>query len=307
MTDINEEAIKCIVASVVAGYQDSIRKSQCFGENWSDEPKSACLSVGSDNVEILVEASGRHVHLSETDIERLFGKGYRLTPKKKLSQIGQFACEERVTLIGPKNIYRNVAVLGPARKNTQVELSISDAKFLGVDAPVNMSGNLKGAGDIIIAAGKEAIAAKSCAIVAQNHIHMTPDQARTWGFKDNQTVSVSMKTARPITFDNVVIRVSETAGLAMHIDFDEANACLFETGDTGIINCTDKGLRLVKSSIDSGMKAEAGIDKKFVTEDDILKFIRKNGTKDLVLKRGTVLSALAKDLISKKKISVNFL
>ena len=110
---INEEVIKNIVKEVVSGYQTM-------------PPKK----TGQNDVEVLVEASGRHVHLSQQDIERLFGKGYKLTPKKNLSQIGQFASEERVTLIGPKNIYRNVAVLGPARKETQVEISLSDARFL---------------------------------------------------------------------------------------------------------------------------------------------------------------------------------
>ena len=131
---INEEVIKNIVKEVVSGYQTM-------------PPKK----TGQNDVEVLVEASGRHVHLSQQDIERLFGKGYKLTPKKNLSQIGQFASEERVTLIGPKNVYRNVAVLGPARKETQVELSLSDARFLGVDAPLRMSGDLSGAAGIIIA------------------------------------------------------------------------------------------------------------------------------------------------------------
>ena len=308
---INEEAIKQVVTEIVNKYQMAGRISCEAGSNagasqlFGNDAKVCCKS--QDNVEILVEASGRHVHLSEADIEKLFGKGYKLTPKKNLSQPGQFASEERVTLIGPKNIYKNVAVLGPARKETQVELSISDAKFLGVDAPVNMSGNLVGAGDIIIATDKEAISAKGSCIVAQNHIHITPSQAEQWGFYDGQIVSVSMKTARPVTFDGVVMRVSSQAGLAMHIDFDEANACAFKTGDKGVINCTDSKVRLACSDAASSSETPCvGIKKKFITEEDIKKAL-KNGGNNISVPKGAILSAPAKDLVNSKKITVKFI
>lgn len=290
---INEEVIKNIVKEVVAGYQTTPQKKTC-----------------QNDVEILVEASGRHVHLSERDIERLFGKGYKLTPKKNLSQIGQFASEERVTLIGPKNIYRNVAVLGPARKETQVELSLSDARFLGVDAPLRMSGDLNGAADIIIATETESIAAKGSTIVAKNHIHMTPAQANQWGFSDGQEVSVSMRTMRPITFDGVVIRVSDEAGLAMHIDFDEANACMFKNGNTGVINalaptaCSVGALNKQETP-----KAEAGtaLRKHFITEEDIRKVLKNTNAVKISVPKNSILSAPAKDYVNKEKITLMFI
>lgn len=290
---INEEVIKSIVKEVVAGYQDA--KSPQNSQN---------------NVEILVEASGRHVHLSEQDIERLFGKGYKLTPKKNLSQIGQFASEERVTLIGPKNIYRNVAVLGPARKETQIELSLSDARFLGIDAPLRMSGDLAGAADIIIATEKESISAKKCAIVAKNHIHMTPAQANQWGFSDGQEVSVSMRTIRPLTFDGVVIRVSNEAGLAMHIDFDEANACMFKNGDTGVINAANTStcrVETLNKQEQPKAEAAAALRKHFITEEDIRKILKNTNATKISVPKSAILSAPAKDYVNKEKITLMFI
>ncbi len=295
---INEEIIKNIVKEVVEGYRPA------------PQAKAGQSKAGQSDVEILVEASGRHVHLSERDIERLFGKGYKLTPKKNLSQIGQFASEERVTLIGPKNIYRNVAVLGPARKETQVELSLSDARFLGIDAPLRMSGDLSGAADIIIATDKESISAKGCAIVAKNHIHMTPAQANQWGFSDGQEVSVSMRTARPISFDGVVIRVSDEAGLAMHIDFDEANACMFKNGNTGVINasgpvCVSVGM--LNKQEEPKAEAVAALRKRFITEEDIKKALKNTNATKLSVPKNAILSAPARDYINKEKINLIFI
>ena len=127
---INEELVRQIITKVVSGYQE---QNKVQAEEKPPVIKTVTCPVSEQDVEILVEASARHVHLTEEDIETLFGKGYKLTPVKKLTQVGQFACKERVTLIGPKNIYRNVAILGPARKETQVELSLTDARFLGVN------------------------------------------------------------------------------------------------------------------------------------------------------------------------------
>ncbi len=295
---INEEIIKNIVKEVVEGYRPA------------PQAKASQSKAGQSDVEILVEASGRHVHLAERDIERLFGKGYKLTPKKNLSQIGQFASEERVTLIGPKNIYRNVAVLGPARKETQVELSLSDARFLGIDAPLRMSGDLSGAADIIIATDKESISAKGCAIVAKNHIHMTPAQANQWGFSDGQEVSVSMRTARPISFDGVVIRVSDEAGLAMHIDFDEANACMFKNGNTGVINasgpvCVSVGM--LNKPEEPKAEAGAALRKRFITEEDIKKALKSTNATKLSVPKNAILSAPARDYINKEKINLIFI
>ncbi len=177
---------------------------------------------------ILVETSARHVHLSAEDLEKLFGTGASLTPKKDLSQPGQFACEERVKLVGPKKEIANVIILGPVRPATQVELSYTDARTLGVDAPLRESGDLAGtpglklvgpAGEVEIGAG---------AIVAKRHIHMTPEDAEKYGVENGQIVSVKVDSERSAVLGDVVIRVSPKFSLAMHIDTDEANAaCAF--------------------------------------------------------------------------------
>ncbi|MBQ6607542.1 MAG: phosphate propanoyltransferase [Firmicutes bacterium] len=306
---INEELVRQIITKVVSGYQE---QNKVQTEEKPPVIKTVTCPVSEQDVEILVEASARHVHLTEEDIETLFGKGYKLTPVKKLTQVGQFACKERVTLIGPKNIYRNVAILGPARKETQVELSLTDARFLGVNAPVRMSGDLRDAADIIIATDKESIAAKGCAIVAQNHIHMTPDQAKQWCFTDGEEVSVKMSTARPLTFDGVVVRVSETAGLAMHIDFDEANACLFKDGDMGLIKRSRCGttaqINLPKmKGEEKKLEMAVAINKRFITEEDIKKALKNVNYSGLTLPKAAILSAPAKDYINREKINITFI
>lgn len=184
--------------------------------------KVADLIVESGLVE--VEVSARHVHLTQEDVERLFGKGAKLHEKRPLSQPGQFLSEERVTLVGPKGKKEHVAVLGPVRSATQVELSISDCVALGVKAPVRESGDLRDAGPIVIEAEGERIEAGQAVIVAKSHVHVPPKIARELKLQDKEHVSVRVLTERPVTFDNVVIRVSDAFRYKMHIDFDEANA-----------------------------------------------------------------------------------
>lgn len=175
---------------------------------------------------IMVEISARHIHLSKTDLEILFGKDYSLTPKRELSQPGQYLSEERVTLVGPKSEMKNVAILGPVRGATQVELSISDARMLGIkDFIVNESGNLKGASDIVISSKNGNIEAKNSVIIAKRHIHLREQDANTWNIKNGQIVKVKIYGARSLIFDEVVARVSNKFMPTMHIDFDEANAC----------------------------------------------------------------------------------
>lgn len=171
-----------------------------------------------------VEVSARHVHLTQEDVELLFGKGAVLHPKRPLSQPGQFLSEERVTLIGPKGKKERVAVLGPVRKATQVELSISDCVALGIKAPVRESGDLRDAGPVVIEGPKGTLDACSAVIVARAHVHVPPQVAAKLDLQDKERVSVQIMTERPVTFDNVVIRVSDQFRYKMHIDFDEANA-----------------------------------------------------------------------------------
>lgn len=173
----------------------------------------------------IVETSARHIHLSNKDLEVLFGNGYQLTKKKELSQPGQFACEERVTIVGSKGEIKNVIILGPTRENTQVELSLTDARSAGLTAMIRESGDVEGTmGCTLVGpAGKVEIA---CGVIAaKRHIHMTPTDAKEFGVTDKQIVSVEVKTAeRSLVFGDVVCRVSDNYATAMHIDTDESNA-----------------------------------------------------------------------------------
>ena len=180
-----------------------------------------------------VEVSARHVHLTQEDVETLFGPGHTLTHKRDLSQPGQFLAEERVSIVTGKNSFHNVAVLGPVRKHTQVELSMTDARTLGLKAPVRQSGDTKGCPGVCLMAGNQMIKADESVMVAQNHIHMTPADARRYGVSDGQKLKVEMGTQRPVTFDDVVVRVRDDFALAMHINLDEANACAFQNGEAG--------------------------------------------------------------------------
>ncbi len=173
---------------------------------------------------ILVETSARHVHLSEDDLAVLFGAGATLTHKKDLSQPGQFACEERVKLVGPKKEIANVIILGPVRPSTQVELSYTDARTLGVDAPLKESGDLEGTPGIKIVGPAGEVDIENGVIIAKRHIHMTPEDAATYGVENGQIVSVKVESQRTATLGDVVIRVSPKFKLAMHIDTDESNA-----------------------------------------------------------------------------------
>ena len=183
----------------------------------------------------VIEGSGRHVHLCRQDIERLFGEGYELTKVKELSQPGQFACQERVNLVGPKGMLTNVVILGPEREHSQVEVSLTDARLLGVKAPTRESGDLKGSAGIIIVNKDRHIALEEACIVAKRHVHVEEADAARLGVTNGQIVKVKTHTDRPLIFDDVVIRVSPKYQTFMHIDFDEANACDLKNGDLGEI------------------------------------------------------------------------
>ncbi|NLU24906.1 MAG: phosphate propanoyltransferase [Clostridiales bacterium] len=182
-----------------------------------------------------VEVSARHVHLTTEASEILFGAGYTLHKKKDLSQPGEFLSEERVKLVTPKGEIDRVAVLGPVRKAIQVELSVTDCRTLGLKPRVNLSGDLTGAADVLLIGPAGYLMAKGSVIVAKAHIHMTPADARRYGAKDGESVSVALHTARPVTLDGVSVRVKDNFALAMHIDFDEANASLADASATGTI------------------------------------------------------------------------
>ena len=184
----------------------------------------------------IVETSARHVHLSNSDLETLFGKGYQLTNKKDLSQPGQYACKERVTISGPRGKIDNVVVLGPPRNETQVEVSFTDALVLGSIPPVKLSGDLENTPEITISTERASIALNRGLMVAKRHIHMTPEDAEKYGLSDKQVVSVEIKSAeRSLIFGDTVVRVSPNYALAMHIDTDESNAVMAPAGTLGVI------------------------------------------------------------------------
>ncbi len=180
-----------------------------------------------------LEASARHVHLTEDQIQRLFGGA--LTPKRPLSQPGQYLSQQRITVIGPKGRFENVAVLGPARKEAQVEVSLTDCKALGLNPPIRQSGDVQGTPGVILEGPRGRIGLQSGVIVAQRHLHLTPEAATLFQVKDKQVVKLKTYTARPTEFEDVVVRVSPQFSNAAHLDFDEANACGMKPGDLGRI------------------------------------------------------------------------
>ncbi len=174
---------------------------------------------------IPIEVSARHVHLSEEAVNALYGKGYELSLRKNLSQPGQFACEERVNIIGPKGILKNVAVLGPERSKTQAEISITDSIKIGVKAPIRESGDLLNSAGCILQGPEGNFEISEGLIIAKRHIHMTPSDSQKINVKNGQIVSVKVKSEiRSLIFNDVVVRVNNNFKLAMHIDTDEANA-----------------------------------------------------------------------------------
>ncbi len=180
-----------------------------------------------------MEASGRHVHLTEDQIRLLFGHG--LTPAKPLSQPGQFAAKERLTVVGPKGDMKNVAVLGPARKEAQVEVSLTDARLLGLTVPVRLSGDVKDSPGVKLIGPAGQVELERGVIAALRHIHLTPADAQRFGVRDRQVVKLQTFTSRPLVFEDVVVRVSADFAPRVHLDYDEANACGFAAGDYGRI------------------------------------------------------------------------
>lgn len=173
---------------------------------------------------IVVETSARHVHLSEADLKVLLGEGNELTVKKMLSQPGQFASNERVSLVGPKNTIKNVLILGPIRKDTQVEISLTDARTLGVSALIRESGDIEGTAGIKLVGPAGEVEIQKGVIAAKRHVHLDTATADEMGLKDKQIVSVKVESERGLTFGEVVVRVNDNFAPAVHLDTDEANA-----------------------------------------------------------------------------------
>ena len=186
------------------------------------------------NIFIEMEASGRHVHVTKERAVTLFGHG--LTPERPLSQPGQWVARERVAVIGPKGEFQNVAVLGPERKEAQVEISLTDGRTLGIQPPVRLSGDVKDSPGAVLVGPAGRVTLDRGVIAARRHIHMRPETAEKMGVKDGQTVRLQAYTARPVVFEDVAVRVSPDFETFVHLDYDEANACGFQKGDLGRIS-----------------------------------------------------------------------
>ena len=193
----------------------------------------ALMEVVVHNLFVELEASGRHVHVTKEQAVALFG--HPLTTKRPLSQPGQYLANERVTVIGPKGEFQKVAVLGPDRKEAQVEISLTDARTLGIDAPVRLSGDVKNTPGAELAGSQGRVVLSQGVIAAQRHIHLTPEAAERFGVRDKQVVRLRTFTDRPVVFGDVVVRVSPDFAPYAHLDYDEANACGFHKGDLGRI------------------------------------------------------------------------
>ena len=182
---------------------------------------------------VKLEASGRHVHITKEQAQTLFG--HPLTPKRELSQPGQFLANERVTVVGPKGEFQNVAVLGPERKEAQVEISLTDGRVLGIQPPVRLSGDVKGTPGATLVGPKGTVKIPQGVLAAQRHIHVTPEDGKRLGLQDKQIVKLQVFTQRPVVFDDVMVRIHKDFATYVHLDYDEANACGMEPGDLGRI------------------------------------------------------------------------
>lgn len=228
---MNENAIRDILHDVITNLVAQLgSQPPASPERTVDAP---CVDTPRVDTPIPVELSARHAHLSEADALALFGAP--LTPVRELSQPGQFLCQERVRLIGPKGVMDNVAVLGPARGSSQVEISKTDARILGVDVPVRQSGDIADTPGIILASQTGIVGLEHGLIVASRHIHMSPEDARHFGVADTDLVCVRLDGERPLILEDVLVRVHENFRLALHIDPDEGNSSGWKNGVAGTI------------------------------------------------------------------------
>ena len=257
------------------------------------------------------EMSARHVHLTKEDLKTLFGLE-ELECVRAISQPGQFLSGCRVRLIGPKGTLDQVAVLGPVRSATQVEISATDARTLGIQAPVRLSGDLSDAAEIILQAGGTVITRKA-AIIAQRHVHMTPADAAAFGVANGECVSVRILGSRPLILEQVPVRVTEQSALALHMDTDEANAagagkdCACQiVGKCAPAACSGKPEKTPAGDI-SVPPAETGAELpgKLVTEYDI-KQMKKKNVSALCIRKGQIITPLARDTAKALGIALTF-
>jgi putative phosphotransacetylase len=243
---------------------------------------------------IPIAVSARHVHLSQEHIEVIFGKGYKLTKKSDLSQPNQFAANETVIIAGPKGSLERVRVLGPARSLTQAEVSWTDAMKLGIKPPLRDSGNISGSAAFTLIGPRGSLYLDEGLIIAQAHLHMSPQDAKHLGVQSDEYVTVEVDGVRPISYQNVKVRVSERYRLEMHIDTDEANAGLITQGAIGHIRCTAEERPSLKEPVrnpETTVKNHHNYQKKLLSNDDV----REISEAEIVIEKGTIVTALARD------------
>ena len=299
--DFNEKDIRDMVESVL----NNLGAVKSAGQG--TVPAAQCGTCCCDPFP--VEVSARHVHLTREAVDVLFGAGHQLGKKKMLSQPGEFLSEERVKLVTPKGQIDNVAVLGPERKAVQVELSATDAKSLGLKAPVNLSGDLTGAADVVIIGPNGVLKADGTVIIAKAHLHLTPADAQHYGLRDGQIISVRIDSPRPITLNGVVARVRSDMALAMHIDFDEANAGSVGPNATGTL-CGIESCCSPAPAAQAVCQPAAPqpflVTKKLITEEDAKQLKEGVGSGGCItIPKGTLVTPAARDVFNGSRITVN--
>ena len=299
--DFNEKEIRDMVESVL----NNLGAVKSAGQG--TVPAAQCGTCCADPFP--VEVSARHVHLTREAVDVLFGAGHQLGKKKMLSQPGEFLSEERVKLVTPKGQIDNVAVLGPERKAVQVELSATDAKSLGLKAPVNLSGDLTGAADVVIIGPNGILKADGTVIIAKAHLHLTPADAQHYGLRDGQIISVRIDSPRPITLNGVVARVRSDMALAMHIDFDEANAGAVGPDATGTLcgveSCCSPA-PAAQTCCQPAAPQPFLVTKKLITEEDAKQLREGVGSGGCItVPKGTLVTPAARDVFNGSRITVN--
>ena len=265
--------------------------------------------VYGHGLNIPIGVSARHVHLSQAHVEHLFGEGYRLSEKSPLSQPGQFAANEQVTIVGPKGALHHVRILGPARELSQVEISATDARAIGIHAPLRVSGDIANSAPITLVGPKGSLYLQEGCIVAAKHIHMSPQDAERFSVQDGQLVYVEVKSERPIIFSDVLIRVNPRFSLEMHVDTDEGNAGFISKGTIGRIikiqpdvtnDMKNRQQDATKLPAKEQSQSQQMYSKKLLTEKDMLHC----QCKQLIVSKKTIVTALAQDKARQKGIKI---
>jgi len=257
-----------------------------------------------------VMSSNRHCHLSREDTDRLFGPGYQLTKLRDLVQPGQFACNEKVTLETPKGAV-SLRVVGPIRKETQVELSLTDSAKLGLKPPVRMSGRLEGSPGCVLKQGDRSVQIPRGVIVAARHIHMSAEEAAAYGVKNGNTISLRVEGDRALTLENVIVRCGDGHVLEVHIDKDEANACGLEDGTLCRVIVpgraprieTQAAVRRPSAPEKPTMLDLTGEKARLITEEDVLSASR-NGYRVIRYGKDAIVTPLARDAAGEKHVEL---